>query len=639
MKDYLRVSCSVPEIEVANVTFNTKKILEEIDSSLAEGVELLLFPELSLSSYTCSDLFYQTSLLQECLKSLEIILAHSQNQSILSIVGLPLLVDSKLFNVSAVIYKGEILGVVPKTYLPNTNEFYEERWFSSELDRTSDFVYLFGKKIPFGADLLFTTLEFSFGIEICEDVWVVNPPSNDLTLAGATLILNPSASPEILGKKQYRKDLLKQQSARTLSAYLYSSSGANESSTDLVYSGHALILENGNILSESERFNFNSYRITSDVDLKRLEQERIKNNSFSISKPSKNFRKIFFDSNVSSKTNILQKISPTPFIPSDNTKRKETIEEIFAIQSTALCKRLKHTKTQNVVIGISGGLDSTLALLVVYESFKKLNLSYSGIHTITMPGFGTTDRTYQNAIELAKILGTNLKEVSILTSVNQHFIDIGHDPKIHDITYENSQARERTQILMDYANKVNGLVIGTGDLSELALGWCTYNGDHMSMYAVNIGVPKTLIQYMIEWYAKEHETNFSKILVDIYKTPVSPELLPSNGNEILQKTEDVVGPYLLHDFFIYYFLRFSYSPTKIFFLAKNAFQNTEFTPEIILKWLNVFYRRFFSQQFKRSALPDGPKVGTVAVSPRGDLRMPSDASLQIWLEELEKIKI
>lgn len=641
MNSYIRLATIVPELKVGDVDFNTKEIIQSLEKVKREGGELVLYPELAITGYTCADLFYQSKLREKAIESLVEIAKVSGLLKISLVVGLPLEVNSKLYNCAAFISNGEILGIVTKSYLPTSGEFYEERWFSSEVDRTVDKIKLNGKEIPFSAKLLFAAENISnlkIGIEICEDLWAVIPPSSEQSIAGATVLLNPSASNEILGKFEYRKDLIKQQSARCLAIYAYASAGPNESSTDLVYSGHSLICENGNLLSESKRYSFATTYSLIDVDLERVTNDRIRNTSYSKSNSISNYIEINFTLTRTEKEKLLRFVSSTPFVPGDLNKRNQNCEEIFQIQSTGLAKRLKHTNSKNVVLGLSGGLDSTLAVLVCVKAFEILSLDKKGIICITMPGFGTTTRTRSNAEMLALELGTSLRTVSIVDSVIQHFKDIGQDSNLHDITYENAQARERTQILMDVANKENALVIGTGDMSELALGWCTYNGDQMSMYGVNAGIPKTLVRYLIEWRADaEYKNKIGEILHDICNTPVSPELLPAKGEEIQQKTEEVVGPYLLHDFFLYYMLRMNFSPTKIFHLAEIAFQGS-FTKEEILKWMKVFYSRFFSQQFKRSAIPDGPKVGTVALSPRGDLRMPSDASGKLWLAEIEEIK-
>jgi NAD+ synthase (glutamine-hydrolysing) len=641
MNSYIRIAAVVPELKVGDITFNTKEIISSLEKAKKEGAEIVLFPELCITGYTCADLFYQSKLRREAMSALIEIAKVTGLHTLTVVVGLPLEVNSKLYNCAALLSNGEIIGIVTKTYLPTTGEFYEERWFSSEFDRVGEFVKIDGKEIPFGADLLFVEENFpelKIGIEICEDLWAVIPPSSALAISGATLLLNPSASNEILGKFEYRKELVRQQSARCIAAYVYSSAGANESSTDVVYSGHALIAENGSTLAESSRYSFATEMTLVDIDLERLVNDRIRNSSFSKSKVETKFTEINFTLSRTSKEKLMRVIPRMPFVPSDPAKRNANCEEIFLIQSTGLAKRLKHTNSKKVVLGLSGGLDSTLALLVCIKAFEILGLDKKGILCITMPGFGTTDRTRTNAETLALELGTSLQIISIADAVLQHFKDIGQDVNVHDITYENSQARERTQILMDLANKENALVIGTGDMSELALGWCTYNGDQMSMYGVNAGIPKTLVRYLIEWRADaEYKNNIGKILHDICNTPVSPELLPAKDGEIVQKTEEVVGPYLLHDFFLYYMLRLNYSPSKNFFLAKQAFAG-EIESSEIKKWMLVFYKRFFSQQFKRSAMPDGPKVGSVALSPRGDLRMPSDASANLWLVEIEGLE-
>lgn len=533
------------------------------------------------------------------------------------------------------IHNGNILGIVPKTYLPNYNEFYEQRWFKSGNDLISKEVNLFGQNIPIGTDLLFTCDNFEnlkFGIEICEDLWSIHPKSHFLAPLGATLIFNLSASNETIGKYEYRKKLVEIESAKTMTGYIYTSSGVNESTTDLVFSGSSMIFENGTKLVENKRFDFESNLIEADIDLEKLMNNRMKNTSF-IEHSIKNYRTISFPLKEHDK--LSRKYSKTPFVPKNVNRRKERCEEIIKIQSSALAKRLKHTHIEKCVIGISGGLDSTLAFLVTIEAYKKLNMDIKNIIAITMPGFGTTGRTYHNAITLVKKSGCTLKEIDIKESCLVHYKDIEQDPNHHDITYENVQARERTQILMDVANKENALVIGTGDLSELALGWCTYNGDHMSMYSLNSSIPKTLVKYLVQFIADQNE-DMKDVLYDILDTPISPELLPPSKNgTIKQVTEDSVGPYLLHDFYLYHFLRYGANPKKIYKLAKIAFQN-DYSNEEIKKWLTVFIKRFFTQQFKRSCMPDGVKVGSISLSPRGDLRMPSDASSNIWLEELNE---
>ena len=637
----LRVGVATPELQVGAIDFNLAEICRVAQQAKQQQCQLILFPELCLTGYTCADLFFQQSLQQRVEVALAELAEFSAAEDVTLVVGAPLSVSGRLFNCAAFIANGEICGFVPKTFLPNSGEFYEQRWFSSATERCVDYLPLGGKNIPFGADLLFQVEGFSaalIGIEICEDAWSVAPPSSAQALAGATLLLNLSASPEILGKQEYRRTLVSSLSARCLSAYVYASAGPNESSTDLVFSGHSLIAENGHILAETERFQFSSQLAVADIDVQRLVGERQRNSSFSRVIGAESFRVQPFQLNCVPVETLFRKVARTPFVPPDDKERAARCQEIFSLQTTGLIKRLRHTGCQTVVIGLSGGLDSTLALLVVVKAFDQMGLDRNGIVVLTMPGFGTTVRTRSNAEELAELLGVELRVISINAAVEQHFSDIGHDHTVHNITYENSQARERTQLLMDVANQVNGLVIGTGDLSELALGWCTYNGDHMSMYAVNSGVPKTLVRYLVSWCAaEEFSGRTSVVLEDVCATPVSPELLPpdADGN-IDQLTEQVVGPYELHDFYLYQVVRMHYAPLKVLMLAEQAFGSTH-SSEVLLKWLRQFYHRFFSQQFKRSCLPDGPKVGTVALSPRGDWRMPSDAAVDLWLSELEDL--
>lgn len=639
---FVRVGVATPGLKIGHVNFNVTEICRVARQAKQQQCQLLLFPELCLTGYTCADLFYQHALQQQVEAALLELADFSAQEELTLVVGAPINVAGRLFNCAAFIAYGEICGLVPKTYLPNSGEFYEQRWFNSATEATSEYVELGSLEIPFGADLLFQASDVSdvlIGIEICEDGWAVSPPSGAQALAGATLLLNLSASPEILGKQAYRRDLVASLSARCLAAYAYASAGSNESSTDLVFSGHSLIAENGQILAETERFQFDSQLALADIDLQRLSGERQRNSSFGQLVSHDAFRVVPFQLGFSSVENILRPVSRTPFVPPDDAERAARCCEIFSLQTTGLIKRLRHTGCQQVVIGLSGGLDSTLALLVTVKAFDRMGLDRKGIVALTMPGFGTTGRTRGNAEALAELLGVELRVVSINAAVEQHFADIGHVSSVHDITYENSQARERTQILMDVANQVNGLVIGTGDLSELALGWCTYNGDHMSMYAVNCGVPKTLVRYLVSWCAaEEFSGRTSEILEDVCATPVSPELLPpaADGN-IAQITEDVVGPYELHDFFLFQVVRLHFPPQKVLFLAEQAFAG-DYSRAELLKWLRQFYRRFFSQQFKRSCLPDGPKVGTVALSPRGDWRMPSDAAVDLWLGQLEGLE-
>ncbi|WP_298039981.1 NAD(+) synthase [uncultured Desulfuromonas sp.] len=637
----VRVAVASPEVRVADVAFNAERIARAMAEVAGQGCTLLLCPELCVTGYTCGDLFYQARLLEGARDALLQLAAESARLGIALVAGAPLAQGGRLFNCAAFLAGGRIVGVVPKTFLPNTGEFYEERWFSSERDRTADVLEIGGEEVPFGADLLFRAAgrpSCIVGIEICEDAWSVSPPSGAMAMRGATLLLNPSASPEILGKEAYRRSLVQAQSGRCLAAYAYASAGPGESSTDLVYSGHSLIGENGFVLAETERFRFETEIAVADVDIERLVNERLKNNTFAASRAPGVCRIVDFPLGETAAGKLLRPVPAAPFVPVLCEERACRCGEIFAIQTAGLAKRLKHTGSERVVIGISGGLDSTLALLVTVKAFDRLGLDRKGIVAVTMPGFGTTTRTRGNAEKLAELLGVTLKIISIDAAVRGHFADIGHDEAVHDITYENSQARERTQILMDLANRLSGLVIGTGDLSELALGWCTYNGDHMSMYAVNAGVPKTLVRYLVDWCADaEFSGEARAVLHDVGATPVSPELLPPDENgEIGQVTEDHIGPYMLHDFFLFQVVRLQFSPKKVLYLACQAFDG-QFPAEEILRWLKTFYRRFFSQQFKRSCLPDGPKVGSVVLSPRGDWRMPSDACAELWLRELEEL--
>ncbi len=637
----MRLAVVTPELRVADVDFNLAAIKATALEAADQGASLCLYPELCLSGYTCGDLFFQSLLQQRVVDALLDLARFSSTKSIPSlVVGAALEQGGRLFNSAVLIADGVICGAVPKTFLPNRGEFYEQRWFSSARERNSDQLLLAGEAIPFGEDLLFQDKSFAelrIGIELCEDLWAVEPPSGSQSLAGATLLLNLSASPEILGKRNYRQQLVTSQSARCLAAYAYASAGPNESSTDLVFSGHSLIAEYGQILAETERFSFESRLALADVDLQRLVGERQRNSSFANASSQRSYRIVHFTQASCEVERLQRPVSRTPFVPALEQERSERCREIFALQTSGLAKRLRHTGCADVVIGLSGGLDSTLALLVVIHAFDRLGLARKGIHALTMPGFGTSARTRSNAERLAELLGCALRVIPIDAAVRQHFADIGHAENKQDVTYENCQARERTQILMDVANQVGGLVIGTGDLSELALGWCTYNGDHMSMYAVNCGVPKTLVRYLVDWCA-EHESEgaISAILTDVSATPVSPELLPlTDDGEIGQVTEELVGPYLLHDFYLYNMVRLHYPPQKILQLAEQAFAG-EYASDVLRKWLLVFYRRFFSQQFKRSCLPDGPKVGTIALSPRGDWRMPSDASVALWISQLEQ---
>ena len=636
MRDgFIKVAASTPEIRVADVDHNKKLICEGVDQAWKEGVQLLAYPELCLTGYTCGDLFWQEELLEKARQGLSEIVMHSLGKKMLIFVGLPWEMNGKLYNVAAAVSDGELLGLVPKRYLPAYSEFYEERNFTPGKEEITR-VMVDGKEIPFGSRILFSCPEvrgLSVAAELCEDLWTPEPPSIGHAMAGATVIVNLSASDETTGKSIYRRNLISGQSARLLCGYIYASAGEGESTTDLVFGGHNVISENGVILAESRLFENST--IVTELDIQRLRADRRKQTTFSV-KGKETYEEVFFHLEEK-ETELTRFVDPAPFVPSDEHQMEQRCEEIFHIQAMGLKKRLKHTGCRNVTVGISGGLDSTLALLVTAKAFDLLGIDRSSITAVTMPCFGTTDRTYQNACELTRRLGASLKEVDIKKAVRQHFEDIGHSEEDHDVTYENCQARERTQVLMDIANQSGGMVIGTGDMSELALGWATYNGDHMSMYGVNASVPKTLVRHLVRYYADTCEDERLKaVLLDILDTPVSPELLPPKDGKIAQKTEDLVGPYELHDFFLYYILRFGFRPAKIYRLALNAFAGV-YEKKVILKWLKTFYRRFFSQQFKRSCLPDGPKVGTVAVSPRGDLRMPSDASAAIWLAELEEL--
>ena len=639
---FVRIATAIPGVKVGDCKYNAQQIESLIIQAEGKGVEIICFPELSITAYTCGDLFAQQLLLDEAEMCLISILDFTRSLDIISIIGLPVAYHGTLLNCAAVIQKGKILGLIPKTYLPNYKEFYEQRWFTSGDVHGNSNVLICGQMVPLSRHLVFNTPSCCFGVEICEDVWAPIPPSSELVLQGAEIIFNLSADNEGVGKQDYLKALLAQQSARCLAGYVFSGAGFGESTQDVVFAGKALIYENGVLLAENERFSFKEQMVYSEIDVECLRAERRVNTTFSASVARlKSHDVIQIDTELFASKNIelSRKVNPMPFVPAGKAL-DERCEEIFAIQIAGLAKRLVHTQTQTVVIGISGGLDSTLALLVCTKTFDKLGLSRKGIVGVTMPGFGTTNRTYTNAVNLMKSLGVTLREISIKKACIQHFEDLNFDMANHNVTYENAQARERTQILMDYANKVGGLVIGTGDLSELALGWATYNGDHMSMYGVNASIPKTLVRYLVNWVAQTGVDVLSRnTLLDIIDTPISPELIPADehGN-IRQKTEDLVGPYELHDFFIYYFLRFGFRPAKIYWLAENAFRGT-YDSTTIKKWLISFYRRFFAQQFKRSCLPDGPKVGSVALSPRGDLRMPSDASARIWQDVLEKIEI
>ena len=660
---YVKVASAIPAVRVGDVAYNVEQIENLVIQAEGKGVEVIVFPELSLTGYTCQDLFRQQLLLDRVEQGVMRLMDFTRKLDIIAIVGAPVPVGNLLLNCAVVIQKGHVLGMVPKFYLPNYSEFYEKRWFASAQDLRDMELRYAGNVVNMTADVqLFRTADgVLFGIEICEDVWAPAPPSNKLALAGADIVFNLSASDELIGKHDYLKSLLSQQSARTMTGYVYSSCGFGESTQDVVYGGNAMIYENGKLLAEAARFSLEPQIMMTQIDVEKLRSERRGNSTYVNAQRNVKFSLLdkqfgiriidAFSKEMEREFKLERTVSPHPFIPVMEDM-EVSCEEIFNIQVMGLVKRLVHTHAETAVIGISGGLDSTLALLVCVKAFDKLKRSRKGIVGVTMPGFGTTGRTYNNAMELMRSLGITVKEVSIVDAVTQHFEDINHDISVHDVTYENSQARERTQVLMDMANKLNGMVVGTGDLSELALGWATYNGDHMSMYGVNASVPKTLIRYLVNYVAQcEVDDQSAQTLQDIIDTPISPELIPADekGN-IQQKTEDLVGPYELHDFFLYYFLRFGFSPKKIFMLAKNAFIENKskrvklgpndpetYDEETIKKWLRVFVRRFFSQQFKRSCLPDGPKVGSVSLSPRGDWRMPSDAMAAMWMQDAENM--
>lgn len=638
MKDgFIRVAAATPEIQVADCGFNRENIEKMMREACKQHVRMMVFPELCMTGYTCGDLFLQELLLGECIRELEILAEASRGMDMLTVVGMPLEVKGKLYNTAVVLKDGQILGVIPKTFIPNYGEFYEARHFERGSEKPVR-IRLAGQETWFGTHLLFECENvpgFVVGGEICEDLWAPNPPSISHALAGATVLFNVSASDEVTGKDVYRKALIRGQSARLISGYVYAGAGEGESTTDLVFPGHNLICENGTCLAESGRFE--TGWICADLDLGRLNSERRRMTTF-IQNEEADYVRVTFRTEIET-LELMRSVEKKPFVPEKDSDRKKRCEEILSIQAMGLKKRLAHAHCRYGVVGISGGLDSTLALLVTVRAFDALGFDRKQIKAVTMPCFGTTDRTYNNACQLVRELGAELLEVNIRDAVSLHFKDIGQNPENHDVTYENSQARERTQVLMDLANQCNGMVIGTGDMSELALGWATYNGDHMSMYGVNASVPKTLVRHLVQYYADICTEGVLKaVLLDILDTPVSPELIPPKAGEIFQKTEDLVGPYELHDFYLYYMMRFGYSPAKIYRLANRAFHDA-YSAEEILKWLKNFYHRFFTQQFKRSCVPDGPKVGSVALSPRGDWRMPSDASVRIWKAELEKIVI
>jgi len=637
---FVKVASAVPAVKVADVEYNVQEMERLITLADSEGVEIVCFPELCITGYSCQDLFKEQLLITKAEEGLIELLGFTRKLDVICICGMPVMVGGLLLNCAVVFHGGTLLGIVPKTYLPNYNEFYEKRWFASAQDLNPTEIYLAGSPILLSSEpKLFKTGDgVKFGVEICEDVWAPIPPSNNLTMAGADIIFNCSASDELIGKHKYLRSLLAQQSARTMSGYVYSSCGFGESTQDVVYGGNAMIFENGIQLAEGDRFSFQPQIQMAQIDVERLRTERHTNSTFI--NAQRHAKALVIDAKVTSEEHpfkLERDIDPHPFIPSD-ADMAETCEEILNIQTAGLAKRLIHTNCVNVVVGISGGLDSTLALLVCVRTFDKLGYDRKGIIGVTMPGFGTTDRTHDNASSLMQTLGISQMEIPISKAVTQHFHDIGHDASKHDATYENSQARERTQILMDLSNKLNGIVVGTGDLSELALGWATYNGDHMSMYGVNGGIPKTLIQYLIRFIAMLPMFSAQRdTLIDIVNTPISPELTPADSaGNIQQKTEDLVGPYELHDFFLYYFMRYGFRPAKIFIMAQKAFGDA-YDKETLKKWLTTFCRRFFSQQFKRSCLPDGPKVGSISLSPRGDWRMASDACSSLWLKECEEL--
>lgn len=638
---FVKVAAAVPHVQVADCFYNIQQMEGLMRQASDKGVQIIAFPEMSVTAYTCLDLFAQQALLKNAEQALLKLVSDTADLNILTIAGAPLVTENRLINAAISFQSGKILGVVPKTYIPNYKEFQEQRWFTSATELRDKTVSIGDRTYPLGSHLLFTAGQVKVGIEICEDLWVPVPPSSLLAMEGANILVNISASNEQIGKHHYLRSLICQQSARCMAGYVYASAGSGESSTDLVFAGNGIIAENGTLLEESPRFTMQEQLVISEIDIENLQNDRQINTSFMHSASTllggETITIPFALSENSGQPVLTRSVDPHPFTPSGDAL-KERCEEIFQIQVAGLAKRIVHTHSRTAVVGISGGLDSTLALLVTVMTFDALNIPRNQILGITMPGFGTTDRTYTNACDLIRSLGVTLKEISIKDACLQHFKDISHNPSVHDVTYENSQARERTQILMDVANQENGLVIGTGDLSELALGWATYNGDHMSMYGVNGSIPKTLVRYLVEWVAHNRVDETSRAtLLDIVDTPISPELIPAdeNGN-IKQKTEDLVGPYELHDFFLYHFLRFGSSPAKIYFLAQQAFDGS-YDKETIRKWLHTFFRRFFQQQFKRSCLPDGPKVGSVSLSPRGDWRMPSDAMATLWLKEIEEL--
>ena len=636
--EYMRVAASAPSLKIADTDYNVKEIISISMKAEEENIKVLVFPELSITGYTCGDLFNQNTLIRECEAALDYLLSETKHLNMLIAVGMPVKADNQLFNCAVLFKDGKILGVIPKTYIPNYKEFYEVRWFAPASHRKSEIIILCGQEVIFNENLLFKDelSSLCIGVDVCEDLWVSIPPSSYHTMYGANLILNLSASNEAVGKADYRRNLVKIQSQKCITSYVYSSSSEEESTTDLVYSGHCIIAEDGRILEED---NLCDGFIYSDIDLEKLNSERANCNIYMSNTEKRNYKYVSFNLGYNENDELERFIDPRPFVPSNPEDRDIRLSDILNVQATGLYQRMKKINSKKAILGISGGLDSTLALIVTVEALIKLNLPLKNIVAVTMPGFGTTERTYNNAQVLMKELGVTSREISIKDACIQHFKDIGHDMNNHDVTYENAQARERTQVLMDIANLEGGIVVGTGDMSELALGWCTYNGDHMSMYGVNSGIPKTLVKYIVKWYADFKATGeIQKALIDIFNTPVSPELLPPDKNgKIQQFTESMVGSYELNDFFLFNMLRNGYGPEKIYYLAKIAF-NDEYSEDIIFETLKNFYKRFFTQQFKRSCMPDGVKVGSVALSPRGDLKMPSDASYALWMKKCENIK-
>ena len=630
---FIKVAAVTPSGKVADTVYNRQQIISGMEEAFLKGAKIIVFPELCISGYTCEDLFFQEKLLSSCMEQLHLIVSHTKGRDALLFVGLPLEYGGKLYNVAAAICNGRLLAFIPKMNIPSYGEFYETRHFYPGKGLVGS-ISFDGETVPVGSDILFKAEGMEglvVGCEICEDIWVPDSPGISHAMAGADVIVNLSASSETIGKDGYRRMLVEAASAKLICGYVYCSAGEGESTQDLVFGGHNIIAENGTVLGEARRFT--NETIYGDIDIDRLRMERRRMNTFEV---KENAPYLWIPFTLKREETVLERSFPAlPFVPAYTGERERRCEEILSIQSMGLKKRLAHTGCNSVVIGVSGGLDSTLALLVAARSMDLLGIERKQIRAVTMPCFGTTDRTYENACKLAKILGASLEEVRIGEAVKTHFRDIGQNPDDHDVVYENAQARERTQVLMDIANRENGLVVGTGDMSELALGWATYNGDHMSMYGVNAGVPKTLVRHLVRYYADTcRNKELQKVLLDVLDTPVSPELLPPVEGEIAQRTEDLVGPYELHDFFLYYMLRCGFPPAKIYRIARMSFAG-QYEDEVILKWLKTFYRRFFSQQFKRSCLPDGPKVGSVALSPRGDLRMPSDACVGVWMQELE----